>query len=55
MLDRYVSGDVERISPEAPIPVVDVSDINNILGGAANVMSNLYWIRSESMGFWRNR
>ncbi len=37
MLDEYVSGRVERISPEAPIPVVHVRDAQNRLGGATNV------------------
>ncbi len=37
MLDEYVQGPVERISPEAPVPVVRVRDIDYRLGGAANV------------------
>jgi D-beta-D-heptose 7-phosphate kinase / D-beta-D-heptose 1-phosphate adenosyltransferase len=37
MLDEYVTGDVERISPEAPVPVVRVTDSDHRLGGAANV------------------
>jgi D-beta-D-heptose 7-phosphate kinase/D-beta-D-heptose 1-phosphate adenosyltransferase len=37
MLDEYVHGPVERISPEAPVPVVRVRDIEYRLGGAANV------------------
>jgi D-beta-D-heptose 7-phosphate kinase / D-beta-D-heptose 1-phosphate adenosyltransferase len=37
MLDEYVLGAVERISPEAPVPVVRVSDTEHRLGGAANV------------------
>ncbi|MDF2501436.1 MAG: hldE 3 [Anaerosporomusa subterranea] len=41
MLDRYYSGDVRRISPEAPIPVVSVKGERDILGGAANVSLNL--------------
>lgn len=40
MLDRYIDGVVERISPEAPIPIVNVKEITHILGGAGNVMSN---------------
>src|SRR5215216_443726 len=51
MLDRYVSGDVERISPEAPVPIVDVSHIRNVLGGAANVMSNLAGLGAQVRGF----
>lgn len=41
MLDRYLMGDVERISPEAPVPIVTVSDEHAVPGGAANVASNL--------------
>jgi len=41
MLDRYVWGAVERISPEAPIPVVHVRDRTCRLGGAGNVAANL--------------
>src|SRR5580704_18871970 len=37
MLDEYVMGAVERISPEAPVPVVRVRDTELRLGGAANV------------------
>lgn len=41
MLDRYFWGDVERISPEAPVPVVRVTRRSRRLGGAANVAANL--------------
>lgn len=41
MLDRYWFGDVERISPEAPVPVVKVSRTEERLGGAANVAWNM--------------
>ena len=41
MLDRYLVGDIERISPEAPVPVVLVSDRRDALGGAANVAANV--------------
>ena len=41
MLDRYVSGEVERISPEAPIPVLRVQAERAMLGGAGNVAANL--------------
>jgi rfaE bifunctional protein kinase chain/domain len=40
MLDRYWFGDVTRISPEAPVPVVKVERIEERLGGAANVARN---------------
>jgi rfaE bifunctional protein kinase chain/domain len=41
MLDRYWHGDVVRISPEAPVPVVHVRREENRLGGAANVALNI--------------
>ena len=41
MLDRYWFGDVERISPEAPVPVVRVQQVDERLGGAANVARNI--------------
>ena len=41
MLDRYVSGSVERISPEAPIPVLRIERETAMLGGAGNVISNV--------------
>ncbi len=41
MLDRYWFGDVSRISPEAPVPVVRISDCDDRLGGAANVARNV--------------
>ncbi|QQS27402.1 MAG: D-glycero-beta-D-manno-heptose-7-phosphate kinase [Sphingobacteriales bacterium] len=41
MLDHYIFGHVTRISPEAPIPVVEVFKRENRLGGAANVALNL--------------
>lgn len=41
MLDAYVWGSVERISPEAPVPIVTVEKNENRMGGAANVALNL--------------
>lgn len=41
ILDRYVWGKVERISPEAPVPVVEVQRMEDRLGGAGNVVRNL--------------
>jgi bifunctional ADP-heptose synthase (sugar kinase/adenylyltransferase) len=40
MLDRYWFGDVSRISPEAPVPVVRIERREERLGGAANVARN---------------
>src|SRR5688500_1672950 len=41
MLDRYWWGSVDRISPEAPVPVVRVAKTTLIAGGAANVAANI--------------
>jgi rfaE bifunctional protein kinase chain/domain len=41
MLDRYWFGDSDRISPEAPVPVVQVAKVDERLGGAANVARNI--------------
>ncbi len=41
ILDRYIFGKVSRISPEAPVPVVDVVKESFLLGGAANVANNI--------------
>lgn len=41
MLDRFVMGDVERLSPEAPVPVLRVVSEERRLGGAANVIHNI--------------
>jgi D-beta-D-heptose 7-phosphate kinase / D-beta-D-heptose 1-phosphate adenosyltransferase len=41
MLDRYVYGAVERVSPEAPIPVLRIERERSMLGGAGNVVRNL--------------
>ncbi len=49
MIDRYVFGDVVRISPEAPIPVLLETRIEDRLGGAANVANNIQSFGSESI------
>ena len=41
MLDRYVFGDAERISPEAPIQILRAGDAESRLGGAGSVVANL--------------
>jgi len=41
MLDHFIWGKVSRISPEAPVPVVDIRDESVMLGGAANVLNNV--------------
>lgn len=47
MLDEYLFGRVDRISPEAPVPVVEISSSKLLLGGAANVASNIRTIGDE--------
>ena len=41
MVDRYLVGDCSRISPEAPVQIIDIKNKNYILGGAGNVVNNL--------------
>jgi D-beta-D-heptose 7-phosphate kinase/D-beta-D-heptose 1-phosphate adenosyltransferase len=41
MLDRFVSGQVKRISPESPVPILSISGTQNFPGGAANVARNV--------------
>ncbi|MDR1474075.1 MAG: D-glycero-beta-D-manno-heptose-7-phosphate kinase [Endomicrobium sp.] len=41
MVDKFIWGKVKRISPEAPVPVVEVNKETEVLGGAANVASNI--------------
>ncbi len=41
MLDRFISGDVARISPEAPVPVLRIAQETEMLGGVGNVVRNL--------------
>ena len=41
MLDKYLNGDVSRISPEAPVPIVTVKNERFVPGGAANVACNI--------------
>jgi D-beta-D-heptose 7-phosphate kinase/D-beta-D-heptose 1-phosphate adenosyltransferase len=49
MLDRFVRGAVERISPEAPIPVVRNESEDNMLGGAGNVARNAAALGAEAV------
>ncbi|MCS6990199.1 MAG: D-glycero-beta-D-manno-heptose-7-phosphate kinase [Chloroherpetonaceae bacterium] len=51
MLDKYIFGKVERISPEAPVPVIDVSSQSFRLGGAANVAANIRSIGATALLF----
>jgi D-beta-D-heptose 7-phosphate kinase/D-beta-D-heptose 1-phosphate adenosyltransferase len=54
MLDRYIHGDVERISPEAPVPVLRHAQHYERAGGAANVAMNLAGLGCQAVlaGFW---
>jgi D-beta-D-heptose 7-phosphate kinase/D-beta-D-heptose 1-phosphate adenosyltransferase len=49
VLDEYVIGDVERVSPEAPVPVVHVRDETAVLGGAANVARNVVALGGQAV------
>ncbi|MDG1016342.1 MAG: PfkB family carbohydrate kinase, partial [Woeseiaceae bacterium] len=53
MLDRYLFGSTERVSPEAPVPVVSVNSIDDRPGGAANVAMNLskIGVKTRIFGF----
>lgn len=48
MLDNYIGGNVERISPEAPIPVLNVTWERTQLGGAGNVVNNLQALSAKT-------
>ena len=54
MLDRSIWGDVDRISPEAPVPVLRSVRTTSAPGGAANVAMNLVGlgVKVEQAGFW---
>ena len=49
MIDSYLIGKVDRISPEAPVPVVALKERNNLLGGAANVALNIKSLGAEAI------
>ncbi|MDX8390887.1 MAG: D-glycero-beta-D-manno-heptose-7-phosphate kinase [Mariprofundaceae bacterium] len=51
IVDEFIWGDVHRISPEAPVPVVNVERIDRRLGGSANVIRNLHALGSDSAMF----
>ena len=51
MLDDYIFGNVDRISPEAPVPVVNVQKESFVLGGAANVLNNLKSLDAKVFAF----
>lgn len=49
MIDRYIWGNVNRISPEAPVPIVEVESESSRLGGAANVANNIVSLGSSAL------
>jgi len=49
IMDEYIWGDVSRISPEAPVPVVDVKRETKVLGGAGNVVNNISSLGGEAI------
>ncbi|MFA5498213.1 MAG: D-glycero-beta-D-manno-heptose-7-phosphate kinase [Candidatus Cloacimonadia bacterium] len=51
MLDHYLWGNVNRISPEAPVPIVDIKKEEYRLGGATNVVNNLKALGAEPLIF----
>ena len=51
MVDTYLWGKIERISPEAPIPIVSITDHENRLGGAANVSLNINFLGATPLLF----
>ncbi|MBN2397214.1 MAG: D-glycero-beta-D-manno-heptose-7-phosphate kinase [Deltaproteobacteria bacterium] len=62
MVDQFIWGKVSRISPEAPVPVVNVTSENLLLGGCANVLNNVFSmggkvavsgiVGTDTMGMW---
>ena len=48
IIDHFIWGSVSRISPEAPVPVVNVTGENLLLGGAANVLNNIYSLGGQA-------
>jgi D-glycero-beta-D-manno-heptose-7-phosphate kinase len=51
MLDKYIIGKVERISPEAPVPIIEVEQEKYVPGGAANAASNVATMTGNSYLF----
>lgn len=51
MLDRHLKGIVQRISPEAPVPVVEIESESTGLGGAGNVVQNLAALGARPLAF----
>ncbi|MCL5406833.1 MAG: bifunctional heptose 7-phosphate kinase/heptose 1-phosphate adenyltransferase, partial [Deltaproteobacteria bacterium] len=49
MLDRYIMGEVRRISPEAPVPILRIKERYEVPGGAGNVGNNLAKLGCETV------
>jgi D-beta-D-heptose 7-phosphate kinase/D-beta-D-heptose 1-phosphate adenosyltransferase len=49
VLDEFLWGTVRRISPEAPVPVVEVTKESQLLGGAANVVNNIISLGAHAL------
>jgi len=49
LLDKYVWGSVSRMSPEAPVQIVDVEKENFVLGGAANTANNITTLGAKAI------
>ena len=47
MIDQYLWGSCNRISPEAPVQIVSIEEESNLLGGAGNVVNNLKTLGAE--------
>ena len=50
MIDHYLWGATERISPEAPVQIVDIGKETSVLGGAGNVINNLISLGARECG-----
>jgi ADP-heptose synthase, bifunctional sugar kinase/adenylyltransferase len=48
MIDEYLTGDADRISPEAPVPIVKVESEKLLVGGAGNVARNITALRGQA-------
>ena len=48
IVDHFIWGSVTRISPEAPVPVVNVTHDNLLLGGSANVLHNIFGLGAQA-------
>lgn len=47
-VNKFIIGEVNRISPEAPVPVVDIGSESLAMGGAANIINNLHALGGEN-------